>query len=79
MYCCVQLADIWNNNYVIYDEYKHVYIPYIYANFKQKQQSYILLTNVRVEPMSIEIRVLKDYVLHVTWSWFWGEAVIFYT
>jgi len=36
MYCCVQLADIWNNNYVIYDEYKHVYIPYIYASFDQK-------------------------------------------
>ena len=26
---CVQLEDVWNNNYVIYDEYKHMYIPYI--------------------------------------------------
>ena len=55
--CCVQHVDIWNNNYVIYDEYKHVCIPYIYAIFKQKQQRFIALPNVRGDPLSIEIRV----------------------
>jgi hypothetical protein len=56
MYCYVQLADVWNN-YVIYDDYKQVYNPYIYKIFKQNQQRYIVLPNVQGEPMSFEIRV----------------------
>jgi hypothetical protein len=57
MYRCVELADVWKNSCVIYDEYKHVFITHIYAIFKQKQQRYIALPNVRGEPMSIETRL----------------------